>query len=402
MRIAVIGGGASGMATAYLLDRQGHGVTVFERQPMLGGHIRTLNKNVQPNVADCDQILEGGVLEFPTAFRHFITLMEELEVELVPVQVGSMLLSARDRRFSKVAIANNFTGVQRWIETLRFQSIYAHSALLWFKSRFATVQNVDQRSLGNYLDQRLGSLWLKLLILYSYSMPLELIDDFPAQLAIPMLRDYLTVGWLRVKGGVYHYIEKILERFRGEIQISSEIAHIFRSPEGVKIEQLNGETQEFDKVVFATPPDQVLALLANPTEAELSYFSSWKANDVITTVHTDCSIYQHYNLHHPSEFDFVQCGERWGYHGYLNQLCGLSSAQPYFLSFQLEDCLNRDRIIHQQLHHTPHYTTEAFRYRDQVIAMNGEYHTYHAGAYLGDGLHEGAITSAFRVAQLVG
>ena len=48
------------------------------------------------------------------------------------------------------------------------------------------------------------------------------------------------------------------------------------------------------------------------------------------------------------------------------------------------------------------YTTESFQYRDEVVATNGENNTYHAGAYLGDGLHEGAITSAFRVAQLVG
>ena len=58
MRIAIIGGGASGMVTAYLLDKQGHQVTVFERQPALGGHIRTLNKNVQPNQSDCQEILE--------------------------------------------------------------------------------------------------------------------------------------------------------------------------------------------------------------------------------------------------------------------------------------------------------------------------------------------------------
>jgi predicted NAD/FAD-binding protein len=61
-----------------------------------------------------------------------------------------------------------------------------------------------------------------------------------------------------------------------------------------------------------------------------------------------------------------------------------------------------DRIIHIQEHHTPLYTTESFQYRDEVVATNGENNTYHAGAYLGDGLHEGAITSAFRVAQLVG
>jgi glycine/D-amino acid oxidase-like deaminating enzyme len=49
MKIAVIGGGASGLVSAYLLDKQGHHVSVFERQPMLGGHIRTLNKNVKPD-----------------------------------------------------------------------------------------------------------------------------------------------------------------------------------------------------------------------------------------------------------------------------------------------------------------------------------------------------------------
>ena len=80
MRIAVIGGGASGMVTAYLLDQQGHHVTVFERQPILGGHIRTLNKNVAPNHSNCDEILENGVLEFPVAFHNFLALMQELVV----------------------------------------------------------------------------------------------------------------------------------------------------------------------------------------------------------------------------------------------------------------------------------------------------------------------------------
>jgi predicted NAD/FAD-binding protein len=36
-----------------------------------------------------------------------------------------------------------------------------------------------------------------------------------------------------------------------------------------------------------------------------------------------------------------------------------------------------------------------------VVATNGENHTYYTGAYLSDGLHEGAIASAFRVAQLL-
>ena len=44
----------------------------------------------------------------------------------------------------------------------------------------------------------------------------------------------------------------------------------------------------------------------------------------------------------------------------------------------------------------------AFRDRQEIIQTNGENHTYHVGAYLGDGLHEGAITSAIQVAELMG
>jgi hypothetical protein len=41
--------------------------------------------------------------------------------------------------------------------------------------------------------------------MYSYSIPFELIDDFPAELAIPTLRAYISTNWVRVKGGVYTY-----------------------------------------------------------------------------------------------------------------------------------------------------------------------------------------------------
>jgi uncharacterized protein len=404
MKIAVIGGGASGMASAYLLDKQGHHVSVFERQPMLGGHIRTLNKNVQPNQSDCTEILECGVLEFPTAFTDFIILMKELDVELEPVNVGSgMFFNNGDRFLSSVATNNNFTGIHRIIEHLRFDTLYARSASLWLRTQFADLHDLSDRSLSEYLNHPgTRDTWLKLLVMYSYSIPFELIDDFPAELAIPTLRAYISTNWVRVKGGVYTYIEKILERFKGEVVLGVEIDQILRSPNGVKIMMSTGEVHEFDRVVFATPPDQVIALLADPTDVEIKRFADWKANHITSVVHKDAFMYARFGIHKPSEFDFFQTDTRWGYNGYLNQLCGISSPQHYFLSFQLEELIAREQIIHTQAHHTPLYTTESFRYRDEVVATNGENSTYHAGAYLGDGLHGGAITSAIRVAQLIG
>ncbi|MEL7133871.1 MAG: FAD-dependent oxidoreductase, partial [Pseudomonadota bacterium] len=40
-RIAVIGGGISGMGAAHLLSRA-HDVSLFEAEPRLGGHARTI------------------------------------------------------------------------------------------------------------------------------------------------------------------------------------------------------------------------------------------------------------------------------------------------------------------------------------------------------------------------
>jgi predicted NAD/FAD-binding protein len=405
MRIAVIGSGASGMATAYLLDKQGHHVTVFERQPILGGHIRTLNKNVKPNQSDCDEVLEAGVLEFPTVFSNFIALMQDLDVELEPVNIGSaMFLKDGNHFLSEVTIEKNFAGIHGLIEKLRLDAMYARSAGLWLRTKFASLQNLSNRPLSEYLKRSdIRDTWLELVVMYSYSIPFELIDDFPAELAIPTLRDYLAVNWVRVKGGVYTYIEKILERFKGEIVLNVEIDCISRSSDTVKIVRSTGETQAFDKVVFATPPDQVMALLADPTEAETKRFSSWKPNYATTIAHRDISIYARHGITQPSEFDFFQKPDgHWGYNGCLNQLCGITTPQHNFLAFELEELISPDRIIHKQAHHSPLYTTESFRYRDEVVATNGENHTYHAGAYLGDGLHEGAIASAFRVAQLVG
>jgi uncharacterized protein len=135
------------------------------------------------------------------------------------------------------------------------------------------------------------------LTMYSYSIPFESIDNVPAELAIPALRDYVLTEWVRVKGGVYAYIEKILERFRGKILLNANILQISRLVDGgVQIQLANDATQYFDKVIFATPPDRVLVLLADPTAAELKRFGAWQPNYATTTIHTDTSMYARHGI----------------------------------------------------------------------------------------------------------
>ncbi len=404
MSIAIVGGGASGMITAYKLDQQGHRVTVFERNATLGGHIRTLNQNVWPNHAACDEILENGVLEFPTAFRNFVALMQELQVELEPVRMSSALFFRDGRHYlSRSMIDSNFTGLRRLMEFARLDGLYFRSASFWIWLKYAGNQVFHDKPMSHYLQRpTVRNDWLKLLTMYSYSMPYESIDDFPAELAIPALREYLFVNWVRVKGGVYSYIAKILERFRGRVVLNANLARISRAADGVTLCHADGTEERFDAVVFATPPDQVLHLLADPSEAERRRFGAWQANYATTVLHTDTSMYERHGIRNLSEFDFFQTSSSWGYNAHLNQLCGISSPLHYNLAFRLEEMIRCDRVIHVHTHHTPSYTVEAFRYRDEIIATNGENRTCHVGAYLGEGLHEGAVTSALRVAELIG
>ena len=155
MQIAIIGGGASGMISAYLLDQQGHEVTVYERQSTLGGHIRTLNQNVAPQT-DCPERLEMGVLEFSAEFKSFRQLMAELEVPLEPVEIGSGLFFKGGRHFlSPVMINNNFQGAQKWRELLRLEALYAQSLGLWIKTHRARIEQLAGQPLSAYFTPKM-------------------------------------------------------------------------------------------------------------------------------------------------------------------------------------------------------------------------------------------------------
>src|SRR4029453_13217699 len=68
-KVAIVGGGAAGLVCAWLLDEICD-VTVFEKAPILGGHVRTLGGNL-PAVPGAP-VLDGGVLLFEK--RNFPTV----------------------------------------------------------------------------------------------------------------------------------------------------------------------------------------------------------------------------------------------------------------------------------------------------------------------------------------
>jgi predicted NAD/FAD-binding protein len=406
VKVAIIGGGSAGLVTAHLLDGT-HEVTVFEKAPLLGGHVRTLNRNVacelQPGL-----ILDAGVIEFET--RNFPTLMRLFDslgcvTRSVPgtttfwTHEAVHHLSPGSMRRARGSFQKRLRQLIDLVE-LHIQGVHFHRQSALDETTLETL------ALGDLLDDSDAERWAALLATYAYSIPYERVRQMPAGLTIPTLRAFEHAqAWVSLEGGSWDYLGRIVERLLGTLLTSAHVSRVTRNDRGVTLEMASGESQAFDKIVFAAPPDQFLELLQDPSDAERRRFSAWRPNHIHTVVHHDRNVYSRRGVEVMTEFDVIETGRgTGGYNCYLNDLCGVSEAdeRAFGLAFGIDEWIDPAKVILQQEHHTPDYTVEAHRWHHEVLATNGENHTYHVGAWLGDGLQEGAVTSALAVSQLLG
>ena len=407
-RIAIVGAGASGLVAAWLLHER-HDVTVFEASEIPGGNIRTLGGNVP-----CAELSEGvrldaGVVEFDRIhFPRFHALMRELEVPLRDVPITSGLLLADGRAWHAPERL-----VHEYPNRLRRAWVRArHVPLLWARDRFlrrtADLSEVDllPHRLADFLDDDTFGLWTRLLMTYAYSIPYARVGDVGAALTVPVLRRfYQNSAWTSVVGGASAYVERITRRLGARLRTSTPVARVDRDEHGPCVTSRDGPAERFDDVVLAVTPEQVLKLLVDADEAERRRFRDWRPNDAYTLVHRDMGLYARRGLRYASEFDLVQTpGGGYGYNAYLNRLCGVppECGAHYGLALGIDDEIDPGKVVHRQPHRTPSYGVPELRLRPEIRETNGHRRTWFVGAWLGEGLHEGAVASAETVALALG
>ena len=408
MHVVVIGAGAAGMASAHYLAKT-HQVTVLESQGILGGNVRTLNRNVESKNLPGDIFLDNGVIEFHREHSPGLSaLVDELGLELRQFEGGSTSLYLEGGKSFHMPGAirdQQCSALSKGLQYARLAWLMRY--LLPIGVRMSRCRTGTDTSVADFLGQDEMSRWLKMLLMYGYSIPYASIERFPAPLAARTLRKgSIGTRWVGLVGGVYRYMEEIISRAgeRLRVKTGQAISAVTRVQNGVVIE-CSDEVLQADRVVFATPPDQVLSLLTDADSQEKLWFAHWRANYAETIIHTDDSIYADWPGHSYSEFDVFEKngGADAGYNAYLNRLCGLprDHGTHYFLAYNLEDRINHEKILDRQRHHTPFYTVQAVAFVEQVKNNNGRNNTCHAGAYLYNGLHEGAIQSALAIKALL-
>lgn len=112
MHIAVIGGGFSGLLAAYLLQKKDIHVTVYEKESLLGGHIRTLN-------------CHGLTVEIGTA-AAFSPHLKELLLELgIPYSERFTYRNFLDENYQKVEQLGHEEVVKLIEELPRYEALYS-------------------------------------------------------------------------------------------------------------------------------------------------------------------------------------------------------------------------------------------------------------------------------------
>jgi len=408
MRVAVIGGGASGLTAAYLLDAA-HEVHVFERDSIAGGNVRTLGGNVACAGLEDGVISENGVSWFHTStYPNTHRLLDALNVRTSTKLLDSSIILSDGRRCHASALDcfHHFDWEELWLERFSLAEVAREILRLFRRTEWSPPEQLTGTPLDVYLSEleHLTAQWARGIVGAFFSAPFSDVGRFPADMLFPSLRRWLMDRRCTViSGGISSYLQQMMGSMRGQIYCGVPVQFVCRESHGVVV-QLPDGPQHFDRIVIATTPQAAFQLLADPTPDEIRWFGSWKDRRYRTTAHFSESMYNDRGIGFRTQCDCFEDSLHGSvaYNCCLNDLYDISSQRQYSFSSCLEDQIEPERILHQQEHVTPVYHVDASIYRQQIREANGRNHTFFAGAYLIDGLQEGAITSALEVARLLG
>ena len=407
-RIAIIGGGIAGLAAAWALMGQAR-VTLFEAEPRLGGHARTVLAG-----QNGDRPVDTGFIVFNHAtYPHLGRLFRELEA---PIQRSEMSFAASldggrieyalsDLRTLLArpgnAVSPEFLGMLR--DLLRFyrdaeagvapgRTVGELTAALGFGDGFRRL----------YLRPFCGAIW---------SLHDAEVDAFPADMLVRFFRNHGLLSmtgqhqWWTVEGGSRAYVERLARRLEAggvTLRTGAAVQGVARDGAGVTIALRQAPPQRFDQVVLACHADQALALLERPSAAERRLLGAIRFRANRAVLHAD-----------PGQMPRRRaCWSSWnaraggeagvGVTYWMNRLQNLPLEDPLFVTLNPEGPIPDALVYDETTFHHPVFDAAALQAQAGIAAIQGENRTWFAGAWLRNGFHEDGVASALRIARAMG
>ncbi len=410
-RIAIIGGGISGLSAGYFLSRKNE-VTLFEKEPRVGGHTHTVAVETSGGVVPVDT---GFIVHNDHTYPNLIRLFQDLGVATAPSDM-SFAVFRRDPEFEYASHGLDSFFAQR-------SNLFSprHYLLLREIIRFnkegpqlLADPKLESYQLGDWLrDRKFAPIFLERylypMVSAVWSMALDRIEQFPAS---TLMRFFANHGlfaidghfqWKVVRGGSNSYLAPLSAPFKDRIHNQAEISKVERDEACVRIHFHNRSALEFDEVVFACHGNQVLPLLAAPTERERDVMTNFTSSSNDTCLHTDENLLpRRKNARASWNYLLTDDPGKVSLTYYMNRLQSLRTEQEFCVTLNATSSIDPRKIIRRMTYHHPMYTREAVAAQGRWSEISGHNRTHFCGAYWFYGFHEDGLNSAMRVARSLG
>ncbi|NOT41694.1 MAG: FAD-dependent oxidoreductase [Alphaproteobacteria bacterium] len=409
--IAIIGSGIAGLSAAYLLQHK-HTVTLYEKEPRLGGHSRTVTVNYGGRIIPVDT---GFIVFNERNYPNLTALFARLGVR---VKNSSMTYA--------------FTMRNGWFEwgAKDFSTIFGQRRNLlrpWFIQvlrevmRFNTevvqrVANSPNITLGQLIEAMSLSENFKRYYLLPisgaiWSCPPQQMLQFPAQVFVNFFDNHSLLSmdgqpqWLTVDGGSQQYVQKLSATLKKRPLNGIGAARVERTAAGARVHDSAGNISTYDHVVFACHSDQALSLLADPSDAERHNLGAIRYQENEALLHKDPRFMPKRR----------RCWSAWNYHAgnegrerqvtltyWMNELQSIDERYPLFVTLNPAAPVADADIFDRTTFHHPVFDTAAIDAQRKLAAMQGDRNTWFCGAYMRHGFHEDGLLSAMIVAERLG
>lgn len=411
MRIAIIGGGISGMVSAYLLN-QDYDTVLFEANNYIGGHTHT----IEVTIGNRRYAVDTGFIVFnEVTYPNFLKLLRRLGVEYQPSTMTFSVKSERDGIEYSARNLNSFFAQRKNLldpsfyrmirDIFRFRREF--DRLLEEERQeeglvpFLRSQGYSRRFIDDFIVPLGSALW---------STDPKRIEDFPLATFVRFFANhgFLQIKnpfeWKVIKGGSARYVDKLIEPFRGKIRLGAPVRTVTRHPDRVEVRLDGGIIERFDHVVLAVHSDQALAMLSDPAPAEREILGAIPYQENLTMLHTDTRIlpdrrriWSSWNYCIPRE-ELRRAVITYD----MNILQNLGAPEEFCVTLNRPDIIAKERIIGTYDYHHPVYTTAAPAAQKRYGEISGVNRTHYAGAYWGYGFHEDGVNGALAACSYFG
>jgi predicted NAD/FAD-binding protein len=408
--LAVIGAGISGITAAHLLSSS-HRVTLFEKEPRLGGHTRTVHV---PSGPDRGLPVDMGFIVHNDAtyplFTRFLNRMG------VATAGTDMSFGYWDRATETGYAGTSLNGLFATRSNLFRPGFWAMLREILRFGRLAEAgrsQGTLTGTLGDFLQEHgfgpavtrqyliplVGAIW-SASGRDALQFPMAALAGF---LHNHGLLDYRNrPGWLYIPGGSHTYVDRFRATFAGRIVTGAGVRSIRRLADRVEIET-DTESHTFDGAVLAVHADTALDLLRDPSPMEQRLLSPWSYSKNRTVLHTDTTLMPP-KRNHWAAWTVVREPDAdentpVTLHYHMNRLQRLTARRDYLVTLNPTRPIPDESIIDEVVFTHPRYDPAALATQSELADLNGRNRTWYCGAYQFNGFHEDGARSAVRVAR---